>query len=181
MSDVAPNDRLHDDLMTEYFKLVDLVSKMDERLLTIKGWGVTLSLASLGFGFQQDHYGLFLVAALSGAAFWIVEGTTKYHAIRYYPRMRDIECAAYELYSVPLESGGRAASPLIDWGWRTAQARTGRGKRIGDPRTPQPWVDEMPTPIRPMLWPHVMFPHVVAVVAGLTLFVLGLFGVFSPI
>ena len=32
-----------------------------------------------------------------------------------------------------------------------------------------------------MLLPHVMFPHVVAVVAGTTLFVLGLFGVFSPI
>jgi hypothetical protein len=51
----ARNTLVHDDLMKEYFKLVDLVSDIDHRLLTIKGWGVTFSLASLGFGFQQDH------------------------------------------------------------------------------------------------------------------------------
>src|SRR6185503_10660426 len=51
-------DRLHDDLQAEYAKLVDIVTTYDQRLLTIKGWGVTLSLASLGLGFQQNHYGL---------------------------------------------------------------------------------------------------------------------------
>ena len=80
-------DRLHDDLQAEYAKLVDIVTGYDQRLLTIKGWGVTLSLASLGFGFQQGHYGLFLVAAASGLAFWAVEATTKIHQIHYYPRL----------------------------------------------------------------------------------------------
>lgn len=50
-----------------------------------QGLGVTLSLASLGLGFQQDHYGLFLIAAVSGLAFWMVEAT-KGHQMRYYPR-----------------------------------------------------------------------------------------------
>src|SRR5215207_8925424 len=90
-------DRLHDDLQSEYAKLADTVTVFDQRLLTIKGWGVTLSLASLGFGFQQDHYGVFLVAAASGLAFWLVEATTKLRQIRYYPRMGDIELIAYEL------------------------------------------------------------------------------------
>jgi hypothetical protein len=31
--------------------LTDIVKDFDQRLLTIKGWGVTLSLASLGLGF----------------------------------------------------------------------------------------------------------------------------------
>ena len=70
----APNlERLHNDLQVEYGKLVDIVTSYDQRLLTIKGWGVTLSLASLGLGFQQNHYGLFLVAAASGFAFWLLE------------------------------------------------------------------------------------------------------------
>jgi hypothetical protein len=82
-------ERLHGDLQVEYSRLDDIISEFDQRLLTIKGWGVTLSLASLGLGFQQNHYGLFLVAAASGLAFWIVEATTKWHQMRYYPRMRD--------------------------------------------------------------------------------------------
>ena len=45
---IGDENRLHDDLMTEYFKLVDLVRDVDQRLLTIKGWGVTLGLARLG-------------------------------------------------------------------------------------------------------------------------------------
>jgi hypothetical protein len=90
-------ERLHDDLQAEYARLTDIVSAFDQRLLTIKGWGVTLSLASVRVGFQQDHYGLFLVAAAGGLAFWLVDATTKMHQIRYYPRMGDIECISYEL------------------------------------------------------------------------------------
>src|SRR5215208_4606561 len=115
-------DRLHDDLQSEYAKLADTVTVFDQRLRTIKGWGVTLSLASLGFGFQQDHYGVFLVAAASGLAFWLVEATTKLRQIRYYPRMGDIELIAYELFGGDTPTGP-ASSPLIDWGWHTAGPR----------------------------------------------------------
>lgn len=55
MAEAEPESmkRLHDDLHTEYTKLLDIVNGFDQRLLTVKGWGVTLSLASLGLGFQQ--------------------------------------------------------------------------------------------------------------------------------
>ncbi len=117
---------LHGDLQAEYFKIVDIVTAFDQRLLTIKGWGVTLSLASIGIGFQQRHYGLFLVAAISGLAFWLVEGVTKIHQMRYYPRMGDIEVAAYNLYRADTEDGP-VSSPLIDWGWYTAGPRVRGG------------------------------------------------------
>jgi hypothetical protein len=169
-----------------------VVSAFDQRLLAIKGWGVTLSLASLGLGFQQDHYGLFLVAALSGLAFWVLEATTKLHQMRYYPRMGDIEVTAHELFSTPVE-GGTASTPLIDWSWSTARQRLMRPRRRDlkakddgtwpkDPSTPTPWpkVLEGP-PMRPWLSPHVMLPHAVSFVAGTVLFVLGLTGVFHPI
>jgi hypothetical protein len=207
-SDESRYKIVHDDLMAEYFKLIDIVTSFDSRLLTIKGWGVTLSLASLGLGFQQGHYGLFLVAALSGLAFWVVEGTTKNHQRRYYPRMGDIEEAAFRLYLVE-KDGGPISSPMIDWGWYVAMQRFIVGARYkGDPSRPKRWQNdasqgliddqkakrdekgnlriysratrarELIKRVRssPMLYPHVMFPHVIAVIAGITLFAIGLSG-----
>jgi hypothetical protein len=160
--DEAHLDRLHGDLIAEYYKLADLVTSFDQRLLTIKGWGVTLSLASLGLGFQQDHYGLFLVAALSGLSFWIVEATTKFHQLRYYPRMGDIEASTYELFRVD-GADGPMSSPLIDWSWYTAKRRLRGGPTKGELRVPQRWPEENPLAFWPrvrfstMLYPHVMF------------------------
>ena len=179
---IGDESRLHDDLMTEYFKLVDLVRDVDQRLLTIKGWGVTLGLASLGFGFQQDHYGLFLVAAVSALAFWIVEGTTKVHQMRYYPRMGDIEVAAFHLFRLETPQTGPVSAPLIDWSWYTAGARVLGGEPKGSSRVPERWPEE-PRKARshPFVLPHVMFPHVITIVVGVTLFVIGLAGGLGPI
>ena len=60
--DAGRPGHLHGDLMAEYYRLADIVAGFDQRLLTVKSWGVTFSLATLALGFQQDHYGLFLVA-----------------------------------------------------------------------------------------------------------------------
>lgn len=79
----------------EYFALVKVVSDFDQRLLTIKSWGVTLSLVALGLGFQYSAYGFFLVAAASSLAFWIIEGAVKRHQMRHDPRMREIEINRY--------------------------------------------------------------------------------------
>ncbi|HZJ06852.1 MAG TPA: hypothetical protein VFD59_15460 [Nocardioidaceae bacterium] len=194
---------LHDDLMTEYYHLADTVAAFDQRPLTIKSWGVTFSLVTLAVGFQQDHYGLFLVAAAGALGFWFIEGSTKSHQVRYYPRMGDIEETAYERYGEHT-AHGIASSPLIDWGWHTAaqriwglqpkrfqgfaRVRGGRRSRQDpiekDPRVPQRWPDVKPDPgafDRILLWPHVALPHAIAVALGLVLFVLGLAGVFGPI
>lgn len=174
-------DRLHDDLQAEYTKLADIVGAFDQRLLTIKGWGVTFSLATLALGFQQNHYGLFLVAAVSGLAFWLLEATTKRHQVRYYPRMGDIEFIAYELFAVNTPSGP-ASSPLIDWGWSTAEGRVKKARWKGHPRKPRPWpYKQRGQPIQPWAWAHVVLPHLVTFVMGTVLFVLGLLGVFGPI
>ena len=61
----------------EYYALLNIVTEFDKRLLVIKGWGVTLSLAGLVLGFQEQHYGIFLIAAVSAIAFWAIEGVTK--------------------------------------------------------------------------------------------------------
>ncbi len=48
----------------EYYALFDIINKYDDRFITIKSWGVTLSMAALGTGFQFGHYGLFLIITL---------------------------------------------------------------------------------------------------------------------
>ena len=184
------NSYLHDDLMAEYYRLADLVAGFDQRLLTVKSWGVTFALVTVGLGFQQAHYGLFLVAAAGALGFWLIEGVTKSHQMRFYPRMRDIEVIAHELYGEQT-ARGRVSSPLIDWGWGTAAQRIwgerpGRGP-VGarrDPDVPQRWPDvsdAQGAKVRILLWPHVALPHAVAVALGLVLFVVGLSGAFGPI
>lgn len=64
-------------LSKEYYEILKIVGDFDGRLMTVKGWGVTLSLTALAWGFQHSHYGLFLVAAFSGLGFWLIEGTMK--------------------------------------------------------------------------------------------------------
>jgi hypothetical protein len=175
------NAFLHDDLQTEYFKIADTVTSFDQRLLTIKGWGVTFSLAAIALGFQQNHYGLFLVAAASGIAFWLIEGSTKLQQMRYYPRMGDIEVAAYDLYRTDTEHGPVSA-PLIDWSWYTSWPRLRGGYSKGDPRVPRRWKDINDKPGKsPLLFSHVAMPHLVTALLGTTLFFLGLAGVFGRI
>ena len=58
-----------------------------------------MSLAGLGLGFQQRHFALFALAAVTGAAFWYLDGLMKGYEYRYYVRMREIE------YTCPFRGG----------------------------------------------------------------------------
>jgi len=112
--------RLREDLTKEYYALFDAISNYDGRLLIVKGWSVTLSLAALGLAFQQRHYALFLLAAVTGAAFWLLDGLMKGFQNRYYIRMREIEYTAYLVNAVKLggEYGDlRISAPRIDMTW----------------------------------------------------------------
>ena len=107
-----------DKLLREYYQVFQTVNEFDKQLLTVKGWGVTLSLAALAWGFQYAHYGLFLVAALSGLAFWLNEGVMKRLQMRYYLRMREIEVLQYKHASS--EDARALSSPRVDSSWSHA-------------------------------------------------------------
>ena len=161
-------DALREDLAKEYYALVNVVSEYDGRLLVIKGWSVTLSLASLGLGFQQQHYALFGLGAATALGFWFLDFLMKTFQLRYYGRMRDIEVAAYLINAVPLEGMGLVSAPRIDMSWPY------RGQPH-DWRTDPPDrrdAEETRRLLRlPYVMPQVMFPHVVAVILGAVLFV----------
>jgi hypothetical protein len=188
---------LREDLSKEYYAILNVVSSYDGWLLGVKGWSVTLSLAALGLGFQQQHFALFALAAASGAAFWTLDALMKGFQYRYYVRMREIEYTAYLINPVIL--GGEyleeeISAPRIDmtWGFKgypvdkdTGKPRPRRRQWRRGGKKPKPWYDwraeepqrRPPQDIRQALryrwlWANVMLPHVLAVVLGLTLFFL---------
>ena len=159
-------------LLKEYYAILQTVNEFDKRLLTVKGWGVTLSLAALAWGFQFGHYGLFLVASLSSVGFWIIEGVIKRHQMRYYIRMREIEVIQYQVAAE--DNLENQSSPRIDWSWFKAP-----DVFAGKPMEPLP----APSPHEKsrgyrFAWflPHVFLPHVISFVAGLLLLLLGIQG-----
>ena len=181
-----PKLLLREDLSKEYYAVLNVVSSYDGWLLIVKGWSVTLSLAALGLGFQQGHYALFALAALTGAAFWFLDGLMKGYQFRYYVRMREIEYTAYLINSVALggEYGSRKLSaPRIDmtWGFTgySAKPRPDPDNRAED-RNPDWRADEplrrspqqIHEDLRHRFWLlNVMLPHILAVVLGVGLFI----------
>jgi hypothetical protein len=181
-------DRLLDDMNKEYYAILDIASGYDQRLMTIKGWSVTLSLVALGLGFQQGHYALFALAAGTALGFWYLDAMTKTWQMKYYSRVRDIEIAALRLNNIELNNEGNPgtnkeavkssartvlSAPRIDWSWGFK----------GKPDEPD-WRDDPPerrTPekirqlLRRLPWRGaVALPHVVAVILGTALFIAAL-------
>jgi hypothetical protein len=174
---------LRQDLATEYYAILNVVTDFDQRLMIVKGWSVTLSLASLGLGFQQGHYALFGLASATAIAFWYMDAMIKGHQLRYYSRMRDIEVATHALNSVDLDDLGTVSAPRIDmyWSFKGYTDRQVNGtKRKQNNRLPRDWRSDAPerrTPqnvrrlLRRRFWAsHVLLPHIVAAVLGLALF-----------
>ena len=159
-------------LLKEYYEILRLVGEFDGRLMTIKGWGVTLSLAALAWGFQYGHYGLFLVAALSGVGFWLIEGAVKRHQMRHYLRMREIEVLNYQRAAE--ENAEAFSSPRIDTSWSYARVLyTGKGEREHEPT---PAIGPRKSYRLAWFFPHVFLPHVVSILAGLALLIFGILG-----
>ena len=160
------------DLLKEDYEIFNVVNQFDKNLLTVKGWGVTLALAALAWGFKESHFGMFLVAAIDGISFWLVEGSMKRHQMRYYFRMREIEELRYDQEED--EKGRKTSSPRIDSGWGHAGPLF-RGKGTKDY---QPTMVTGPKRSYQWAWffSHVAFPHVVSVLAGIVLFLLGFLG-----
>lgn len=114
-----------DILVQEYFKIADIVSSFDDRLLIIKGWSVTFSLFILVAAFQKRMTSLFLIVALSSVCFLMLDVTYKNYQTNYYPQMRNIEiiCSSKKSFS----------NTGIDWGWEQAS----KGEEVNSKSKPE--------------------------------------------
>lgn len=175
MSDEFPKE-----LSMEYYKLFDIVNEFDKRLLTVKSWGLTFSLGALALGFQEKHYGLFLVACISSIAFWFIEGVFKKHQMRFYVRMREIEVINFELSKSKLSDGTIISTPQIDWSWKNAPDYF-KGA-ISTSLSPERYgQDSYYFYVLTWFFPHIYLPHVITAVTGGVLFMLGAYGKISII
>ena len=148
-------------MLQEYLKLTDIISGFDSSLITVKSWGVTLSLVAIGLGFKEKTWGYFLLAVISGIAFWTVEFTMKGHQMRYFPRMREIE---YQMFQTDPTN-----APRIDWSWTHADKIFLRQERAEDILAARPTLmNEYVNYVRyrRMFLSHIMFPHVLSIFFG---------------
>lgn len=162
------------DFLQEYYKLLEVVTDYDSRLLTVMSWGVTLSLASIGLGFQFKQWGFFLLSSVSSVAFWLIEASMKSYQMRFYPRMREIEVFCY--LTSP-EGEMQFSSPRIDWSWSCSHRQLS-GLISPEPSTPQLRRASMGYKRRYAL-PTVALPHVVSFVLGLVLAACGYWNLIS--
>lgn len=151
----------------EYFALLEIVAQFDDRFLTLKGWSVTFSLATLALAFQKNAKGLFFVAALSAASFWMLEGYLKVHQTRYYPRMRQIEVVCH--------AEGWSA-PAVDWAWEEGgKVMSGDADSLTAPKAEardRPWtVRVFGLHLGSLLFPHVFLPHAVTILIAVTVLI----------
>lgn len=150
----------------EYYTLFEIINRYDERFITIKGWGVTVSMAFLGAGFQFGHYGLFFVASVSSFAFWMFEATIKRHQMRHYVRMRELE----------LPEDGVQYKPKIDWTWKMAPGYyEGKTKPTRGIAGAERYGSRLSYNYA-VLMPSVLLPYIISCPVGAILFLIGSFG-----
>jgi hypothetical protein len=117
-----------DFLLEEYKELIKIINNFDDRILIIKSWSISFTLATLAVAVQKKNSVIILLDILASFCFWILEAETKYHQIRYYYRMRDIEVLNSTGNNTPLKVSGinvnKANNELrnknalrIDWSW----------------------------------------------------------------
>lgn len=143
-----PPDDKAEMLKAEYLKLQDIIETYDERVLQIKGWSVTASLAGMaaaliagGLSDTQRSLAL-LVAAAAALGFWIIEAIWKAYQYAFYPRIEAIE----EMFRE--EESGNCSPFQIKSSWH-------KGFKA-----------ELRDMWKSAISPAVMLPHAIIVVAG---------------
>ncbi|MDH5571497.1 MAG: hypothetical protein OEY89_07010 [Gammaproteobacteria bacterium] len=137
-----------DFLKEEYFHLQSTVESFDERSLTVKSWSVTISMAGIGIAFIEKIPFLFLLAAASSLLFWIIETIWKTFQQAFYYRLTNIE---KYLNGIKFDD---FRYPYITSSW-------GKG-----------W--KSVSFIKVFFWPHVLLPHLIIIIAGITLWLINL-------
>ena len=133
-------------LKDEYLHVQSVIEIYDGKMLTIKTWSVTVSMAAIGGAYVSKSVAVLALAALSALIFWIIEGFWKTFQYAHYDRSGKIEKyfagAGGDIW--PMQIG---RSWYVNW-------KKGGFKRL----------------VRVLGWPHVLLPHLAVV--GLALILL---------
>jgi hypothetical protein len=140
-------------LKDEYLHIQQIIEGFDARVITIKAWSVSTSLAGIGGAFAAHSAPVLLMASISSLLFWSIEAVWKTFQYAHYKRSSEIEkfFAGLEKNLTPMQIGAK-------WYQYWKEGGTNRLLTI-------------------LLWPHVALPHVVIFVAGLALYALVILGI----
>lgn len=134
-------------LKDEYLHIQSMIESFDGRMLTIKAWSVSFSLAAFGGAFATNAPEVLLIASLSAMMFWLIEGFWKTFQYAHYNRAIKIERyfagEPDEIY--PMQIGSS---------WQKQWKRGGKRRLL-----------------RMMMWPHVYLPHGVVFLLGIAVYV----------
>jgi len=84
-------DEKTDLLAKEYVLLQNIIDGFDARMLTIKTWSVTTSLAGIGAAFSYHVTALLFISTASTILFWQLEARWKTFQLAHYARIMEIE------------------------------------------------------------------------------------------
>ena len=139
-------------LKDEYLHIQSVIESFDGRMLTIKAWSVSFSLAAFGGAFAAHVAEVLLIASLSAFMFWLIEGYWKTFQYAHYNRSVKIE----EYFAGKLED----LLPMqIGSSWQVQWKRGGTGRLL-----------------RIMSWPHVYLPHGAVFLLGIALYIASCLG-----
>ena len=103
----------------EYFKVVDIISQYDDRLMIIKGWSITVGIALIGYAFTQKNKFLLVLCMIAVLCFAIVDAKFKEYQVCYYDRMAQIERC---IERKEIDNKVRCISPAINGSWKEAKS-----------------------------------------------------------
>lgn len=140
-----------DILKEEYFHLQNTIESFDQKALSIKGWSVTLSMAGIGLAFTQSVFPkyILLLAAFASLLFWIIEASWKVFQNSHYKRVEEIE----EIFQNETFDDAKAKLSIYK-SWDEEHKNFKNSLKY----------------LKILFWPHVCLPHVVVIIAGITLF-----------
>lgn len=148
------NAKEYDFIKEEYFKLHDIVVGFDEKVITIKSWSVTTSMAGVAAAFIEKRSELLLLASVASLLFWIIEALWKSFQRAHYRRIRQIE----QYLSPTSPSKKPFHYPRITSSWHYSWSK-----------------DKSNTFLRILFsMPHVYLPHAAVMIGGILLWLLNL-------
>jgi hypothetical protein len=140
---LCSTETVREALREEYFKVIDILQGYDPYFLSIKNWGVTAIGLAATIGLANKAPIVFLLISFIAVGFWLTEVRFKLLQLGHTLRATELEQALRE--PKPGEYGPRILAAFGEESRRNLQM--GRWRSV-------------------LLWPQVMFPHVVFVVAG---------------
>ncbi|MEO0685702.1 MAG: hypothetical protein AAFY76_11830, partial [Cyanobacteria bacterium J06649_11] len=133
------------ELFTEYFTLTQIIHKYDDYCLRIKTWGVTVSGVAIGYGVREASAWVFFSAAILSFSFWMTESLFKVLQQDHLLRLTELEeSLSGDSLDLPHPRIFRALSE---------QKNVNRQRHF--------WR-------RTMFWSHVMYPHIIFTLFGLS-------------